>query len=90
MISPIGGTTSTEEESEKQLQLMLNSKNIKWYQKYFIKKFKTIFEKEQGPTKLLNTWYIPSNTAIKRYFSKRIGLPEKEVNLFKEYFHSVY
>lgn len=51
---------------------------------------KTIFKNRSGPTTLLDKCWIPSNYIIKRYFRRRLGLPEEEVKLWHEYISAMY
>lgn len=60
-------------------------KNFGFTKKLFFDKLRTSYKERSGPTRWLNKFYIPTNYLIERYFSKRLGLPKEEVEVWSKF-----
>ncbi|KRX02794.1 hypothetical protein PPERSA_02284 [Pseudocohnilembus persalinus] len=83
LLSPIGTTEYSQEQVQEREKQMLQ--NFGFTKKILFSKIKSSYSERTGPTRWLNKFYMPTNYIIGRYFSKRLGLPKEEVDLWQKF-----
>ena len=61
------------------------TQDLGWAKKKIFNFAKCALKSKPTPTKLFNSWYFPSSIFLNRYLTKRLGLPENEKDVWKDY-----